>query len=193
MTELLKRLHLWIGLFNFTALIVFACTGIFVTLPRTAGPNPIVRTLDYEAPAGFSDQEVADHLHATLALPLVGPIPEWAVHRNEQNLLVLEFNGPNGVHRATLLEDVGKVRIEHARSSLGEFLDTMHATALSHSSPDLRVRLWAIYVDLSIFSLMFMTATGVWLWLASRPKLWWARASFGAGAGLFLLLWFVTR
>ena len=108
-------------------------------------------------------------------------------------MLVLSFHGPNGVHRATLLEAEKKVRIEHSRSSIGEFMNLMHATTLYHSSPDLRVRLWALYVDLSIFSLLFMSATGLWLWLASRPRLWWARASFGAGTGLFVLLWLVTR
>ena len=193
MRKLLERLHIWIGLFNLTVLFVFAATGIYVTLPRAEEPHPIARTLDYEAPAGFSDKEVADHLHATLALPLVGPVPEWAVHRNEENVLVLDFNGPNGAHRVTVLEDQKKVRVEHAKSSIGEFFNLMHGTTLYHSSPDLRVRLWAIYVDLSIFSLMFMAATGVWLWLASRPKLWWGRASFGAGTLLFVLLWFVTR
>jgi hypothetical protein len=193
MIELLKRFHIWVGLFNLTALIVFAATGIAVTLPAAERGAAEVRVVNYQTPGSFSDKEVADDLLAKLNLPLVGPIPEWAVRRNDENVLVLEFHGPNGQHRVTVLEPERRVRVEHARNTIGEFVNIMHATTLYRSPTDLSVRLWALYIDLSIFSLMFMAITGVWLWLASRPTLWWAQTSFAAGVCLFLVLWIATR
>jgi hypothetical protein len=197
MIEILKRFHMWVGLFNLTALIVFATAGIHVSLspaPRERREPPAeVRETEYRAPQDLTDKQVADDLYARLALPMAGPVPTWALQRDAQHRLVLSFHSPNGVFRVTVLENEGKVRVEHARNSLGEFMNLMHATTLYHSPPDLRVRLWALYVDLSIFSLAFMAVTGVWLWLAARSRLWWARASFAMGTGLFALLWFVTR
>jgi hypothetical protein len=197
MTELLKRLHIWIGLFNFTILIVFALAGLHATIMPAPAQRPtpaiVTREVEYETPPDFTDAQVADDLYRKLELPLVGPIPEWAIGRNAENVLVLEFHSPNGVHRATVLEEQKKVRIEHSRTTTGEFLNVMHATTIYHSTPDWRVRLWSLYVDLSIFSLLFMVATGMWLWLATRPKLWWAGASFGAGTALFAFLYAVIR
>ncbi len=193
MTTLLKRVHIWIGLFNLTVLIVFAVTGIAVTFPTAGHDAPEARLLPYEAPGGFTDKQVADDLFEKLQLPLTGPVPSWAVSRNDQNVLVLDFHGPNGPHRVTVLEKEKRVRIEHAKNGIGEFMNGMHSKTLYGSQPDLRVRLWALYIDLSIFSLMFMAVTGTWLWLTSRPRLWWAQASFGVGAGLFVALWIATR
>lgn len=191
MKRVLKRLHAVVGLFALTSLIVFAATGLAVTIPL--GQIPTARVVDYEAPSGLSDKDVADDVLRMLKLPLVSPLPEWAVHRNAQNVLVLEFFSPNGTHKVTVLEAEKQVSIEHARSSLGEFMNAAHSTTFYGSHADLRIRLWALYVDCSIFSLLFMLITGPWLWLASRPGLWWAQASFVAGAGLFVGLWYVTR
>lgn len=197
MTELLKRLHIWVGLFNFTILIVFALAGLHVTFqPAPAHreePAQTSREVPYRAPADMTDKQIADDLFEKLDLPLTGPIPDWAVARNAENVLVLNFHTVNGRHRVTVLEAEEKVRIEHARSSLGEFLVIMHATTLYHTNPDIRMVLWSIYVDLSIFSLLFMVLTGIWLWLKTRPKLWWAQASFAAGTAVFALLYLAMR
>lgn len=193
MTELLRRLHIWVGLFNLTVLIVFAATGIAVTLYDRVPASTEVRVIDYEPRGHLTDKEVADELFRRLAIPLAAPIPEWALHRNDQNALVLAFYSPNGVHRVTVLEEQRQVRVEQARNSLGEFMNAMHSATFFSAPADLRLTLWGVYIDLSIFSLLFMAVTGVWLWLASRPRLWWARASFATGAGLFIALWFVTR
>jgi hypothetical protein len=197
LTRILRDVHMWVGLFNLTALIVFAVTGIQVTLlpapSERTEPAPVVQEIEYRAAPGFTDLQVAADLRTRLALPLSGPTPEKDVRRDEQNRLVLRFYSPNGVQRVTLLEDQDKVRVEHVRNSLGRFMNLMHRAKFSRSEPDLRLRLWGLYVNLAAFSLLFMCVSGAWLWLATRPKLWWARASFAAGTGVFLLLWVLNR
>lgn len=196
-TELLKRLHIWVGLFNFTIILVFAAAGIHVTLdPAPAErkqPKPEVREIAYEAPGDFTDHQIAKDLFEKLDLPLSGPIPDWAIGRDAANVLVLDFYTSNGLYKATLLEDQKKVRIEFSRNSTIGFLSLMHTTTLYHSTPDWRVRLWALYVDISIFSLLFMAVTGTYLWLTSRPKLRFAQLSLAAGTLLFAFLWVVAR
>jgi hypothetical protein len=64
---------------------------------------------------------------------------------------------------------------------------------MSYPHPDLLIRMWAWYTEFAIWSLLFMPVTGVYLWLASRPRHRWAQFSFAAGSGLFLLLYAITR
>jgi hypothetical protein len=199
MTDLLRRLHVWVGLLNLTILIVFAVAGINATiLEQEDGEDgkdgeEEARVVDYTPPGDLSDVEVAAHMHAALDLPYTRRIADWAIGRNGDGVLVLNFYSPNGVYRATLLEADRQVRIEHRRNSLGAFANQLHAYTSFGPGVDPRLRLWALYVVLSIASLLFMAATGLWLWLAARPSLWWARVSFVTGAGLFVLLWVVGR
>ena len=39
----------------------------------------------------------------------------------------------------------------------------------------------------------FLTLTGLYMWLATRPRLVWAWVTFGAATVVFGLLWMVTR
>ncbi len=194
MTDVLERIHIWVGLFNLSALVVFALTGLWATLPRLDMPaSPESETVAYDPPPAFDDLQIARDLFDRLTLPLAAPVPDWAVHRNDQNVLVLHFSSVRGAYEVTLDEAAKTVTVVRPQNSLGEFLDAVHGTTLYAAAPDLRVRLWAAYVDFSIFSLLFMSATGVWLWLSSRPRLWWAWLSFTAGTGLFAVLWFAAR
>jgi hypothetical protein len=194
MTDLLKRLHIWVGLFNLTALLVFALTGLWAVVPDLAMPDAAeTSTVAYSAPGDFSDQQVAADLFTRLRLPLAGPVPEWAVRRNDANVLVLTYNSVNGAYQVTVDEPAHQALVAHRRNRVGEFLSQAHGTTLYRAEPDLRVRLWALYIDLSILGLLFMTGTGLWLWLTSRPRVWWAWLSFAGGAGLFAALWIVTR
>jgi hypothetical protein len=195
MNELLRRLHIYSGLFSFTALMVFGAAGLigaFHADPRgaTRAP-PEVSVVDFEIPPGASDREVADLAYQKLASKDAAPVPTWALGRNPDNVLVLHFYGPNGIRHATVLEQEKKLRIEHDRSTLGEYVNWMHALVLPHVAPKWRVLLWSIYLEISIFTLLFMVASGVYLWLASRPRLGWAQASFAVGtAGVVVLYLF---
>jgi len=189
--DLLKRLHILVGLCNLTALVVFAVTGITETFPnleRTAD----ARTVEYEAPGGLDDGQVASHVVSTLQIPLIVPLQPGAVHRNDANLVTFDFYSANGPGTVTVLEPEKKARIEVARISLGRFMTEVHGTRLSDAAI-LRVRLWALYISCSIVSLIFMAVTGPWLWLASRPELVWARVAFVSGIAVFAVLWFLTR
>ncbi len=192
MNDVLKRLHILVGLFNLTAIVVFAATGIGETFPKREVTRE-TRLVDYEAPNGLDDQHLADHVVSTLQLPLMVPLPRGSVHRNAGNDLEFGFYSTNGNGKVTVLESQGKARIEMGRVPLRRFITEAHATTFMGSGPVLTVRLWALYVDCSIFSLVFMSVTGPWLWLVSRPNLWWARWAFRGGVVLFAVLWIVTR
>jgi len=189
-TDVLKRLHILVGLFNLTAIAVFALAGITETFPNHER-RAESRLVDFEVPNGLNDQQVAERLVSTLQLPLIGPVQN--VHRNDQHMVQFGFYTTNGPGRAVVLEADRKARIDGTRLSFGRFMVEAHAASLQGSGPVLFMRLWAVYVDCSIFSLLFMAITGPWLWLVSRPNLWWARSLCVAGAGVFVVLWLFTR
>ena len=83
--------------------------------------------------------------------------------------------------------------LESHRASLRDYNGSAHATTVLHAAPDLRVRLWGAYVTFAIGALLFLSVSGVWLWLSSRPRLWWAWLLAGSGSGLVALVWAVTR
>jgi hypothetical protein len=85
-----------------------------------------------------------------------------------------------------------RVRIETTPRSLPFFLDDMH-TMTDLKQSDWRMRLWAWYNHFAVWSLIAMSATGVYLWLASRPRYRIAHYSFLGGAAIFILLYVATR
>jgi hypothetical protein len=193
MERTLRLLHTWIGLFSLTALVVFAVTGVVASFPSPPPTSHAVRLVDYVTPAQATDKAVADDVLAALKLPLARPIPAWALRRDGQNQLTFEFHTPNGGDRVTVLEQRGQLQIEHLPSTLGAFANVMHAATRVTGPIDVRLRLWALYIDTSIFALAFMAITGPWLWILSRPRLWWARVSLAAGAAAFGVIWMALR
>jgi hypothetical protein len=191
--RLVRRLHTLAGLFNLTAIVVFAATGILMTLPERASPPADVSYADYRPPADWSDKAVADDVFRRLRLPLAAPMPEWAIHRDDNHRLTLAFYDPNGITSATVLEAEHRLRIERTRNPFATFIVGAHETTLYGAGPGIRVRLWAAYMDCAIVSLLFMAASGPWLWLASRPRLRWAQVTFGGAVALFAALWALTR
>jgi hypothetical protein len=195
MLSTLRRLHIWTGLFAFTSLLVMAVAGLHASRPASgADAAPLaVRELPFRAAPDATDAEVAAELARQLRLPLADPPPRGALRRNGEHELELRVDTQNGSYRLVVLESAGTVRVEHRRNGLGEFLALLHARTFVGTRGPLPIRLWALYVDLSIAALLFLLASGVWLWLASRPRLAWARALFAASVAAFAALWWAIR
>jgi len=195
MTRWLKKLHMYAGLLNLSILLVFGIAGLNATFedPGEAPPPPTTAVYDFQVPANVSDYEAALAAFRFLKPALSEPPPQGAIHRDSANNVAFSLYSVNGQRTVTLLEKENRVRVEARPNELGEFFDGLHATTMNFAHTDLRIRMWAWYVEFSIWSLIFMAVTGVYLWLASRPGYRWAQVSFAAGSGLFLLLYAITR
>jgi uncharacterized iron-regulated membrane protein len=197
MTALIKKIHMYAGLFSFTALAIYGLAGLDATFaPPPGAPEttpPQVEMRDYTPPPGAGDKQVADHVHALLNPPLAGPLPAWAVRRNASNDLQLDFYSPNGITRAIVLEKENRLRVERIPFHFGQFLNNLHGMTLGDYQKDYRLRLWSWYNEIALWSLALMVLSGLWLWLASRPSWKPAQLTFAAAAGLFLVLYTLTR
>ena len=197
MHVLIKKIHMYVGLLNFTILLVFGITGLNAAFERSpdARPKvePSVKIEDYTPPPNATDKQVADHIHQTRISGFAHPIPDWFLRRDKQNNLQLDFYSPNGMRRVIVLEKENKIRIENNPVGFWEFVSRMHATTVRANAIDWRMRLWTYYTEFSIWSLIAMALSGIYLWLASRPSHKWALVSFAIGGGSFLILWGLTR
>lgn len=192
MTRWIKKIHMYLGLVNLSIVLVFGIAGLLATLRNQPGglrPRTGLRFENYKIPESLTgDREVAEAVRARLNIPAVG----MNVQRDKENNLRCAFYTHNGPYFVTAFEKESRLEIAVHRSGMGSFFDNLHATA-SRNAKDWRVQLWAVYNEISIWSLIAMAVSGVYLWLASRPGLRWAQVSFATGSLAFLALYFFSK
>jgi hypothetical protein len=126
-------------------------------------------------------------------MPLTGPMYDWAIQRDKDQSLFLNFYTVNGFRKVTALEKQGLLRIESSRTSLLEFINGAHSTTLQWAARRFLVQAWAWYNEVATWSLLLMALSGVLLWLLTRPRYWPGAAAFTIGNGIFLGLYWLTR
>lgn len=188
---------MYLGLLNFSILLVFGIAGLTgsveSTLAERSRPRPSSETRTFQVPPNSTDKQVADLIHESLQLSMAARAPEFALKRNSKNQLVIDFYTVNGVERITVLDQEGRLEIERRRNTIWQYLNNLHSTTINSRIPDWRVRAWTFYNEFAIWSLLGMAGSGVYLWLATRPRYLWAQLAFIAGSGVFVTLYWITR
>jgi len=188
---------MYTGLVKLTVLVVFGIVGIVSTvLPRPverAKPAATLQVRDVHLPGGLDDRRLADYLQASLNLPLTRPVPDWMLGRDRRNRLRFRLWTPARFYEVLVLEKQGKVQITTQPFDVWQYLFHLHEMTPATGHPHLPTLLWAWYIEFSIWSLMLMSLSGVYLWLASRPGYRWAQVSFAAGSVIFVVFYIVIR
>jgi hypothetical protein len=141
----------------------------------------------------LTDREAANRVYEALDPPLTVPPADRNIRRDAQNNLVLQFYTVNGRQRVTVLEQEGRLKIETLRNSIWEYFDALHTTSIRSKVDDVPIRLWTYYNEFSIWALILMAVSGLYLWLSSRPRYRLAQGSFIVGIGVFVALYVLTR
>ncbi len=196
MTSVIRKLHIYAGLLVFTQLVVYGIAGLVATFQRGLERPKIassVRYVPFTVPPSSTDKQVAEIVYRTLNFPMNRPIPDWFLRRTTDGHLLLEFYNMNGIRRVVVLEDQGKLRIENIHNSMWLFLEDVHASTPADREAPRLVRLWAFWNEAGIWLLLGFCASGSWLWLATRPRFYWAWTALACGAVSFGALWAVFR
>jgi len=195
--DTIKTIHTYLGLFVFLQLIVFGTAGLVATFSTPEAREPAttsVREVPFTVPAGRTEKEIADAVHAELDLSLTGPIPQWALRHDSTGRLLLDFSTVNGVHRVTVEPDRSQLRLVTERVGFWHFLSRMHSSLRVYDrSGDWRMEAWTAYVEIAIWSFLLMAASGLYLWLSARARYRPALVAIMAGSAAFLILYFATR
>ena len=193
---MIKRIHIYLGLLSFTHLIVYGIAGLTASAQSGLERPKVPRSTRYEpftADGMLTDKQVADRVFHQLNLPFTRPMPDWYLRRTAQNDLLLDFYNINGIYRVTVLEKEHRLRIDDIRNSGWLFLEDIHAATVRGAERIQLIRLWAIYNEFAMWSLIAMSISGLYLWLASRRGLRWAQACVVAGAAAFAALYYLIR
>ena len=186
---------MYLGLLNLSILLIFGIAGLTATFSVPGGrlnqlqQSRTIRYEDLTVPASLiADRDVGEYVRQHLNLAAV----EWTVQRDPDHNLQFNYYTHNGPRSVTLLEKENRLRIATTENLMWYFFDNLHATSRRDAS-DWRVRLWAFYNEVAIWALITMALSGLYLWLASRPKYRWAWVSFLTGSGTFAVLYVLTR
>jgi hypothetical protein len=189
------KLHTWAGLATFVNLMIYGIVGIaaaFEPPPDAPAPAAVVSEIPFTIEPNLTDREVAERVVQRLGLSLAKPVQNFAIQHDSLQRLVLDFRHANGRHRVTFPDD-SHLRVEITRAPLDRYLSSLHVTSAVFHPGDWRMRTWSLYNEFAMWCLTLMTASGTWLWLSRHPRHRWAAASFAAGCGAFILMYWWTR
>lgn len=191
----IKKLHIYSGLLSFTAFTVWGIVGVwasFVPAPaERVRPEPEVRTVEFRVNGSASDQEVTDAMIVASGLPFIQPGRK--PNRDPEGRLQVRYLTPNGTRRILLLEKENLIQVERVPSPLTGFLNLMHMQTFRHHNPGWEVQLWGLYNQFSMWAVIFMTISGFYMWLATRPGMRWALWTAGASAAATLVIYLMLR
>ena len=194
--EWVRKIHMYAGLLTFTAFVVWGVTGVhavFLPPPGQYTPPPLssVHEIPFRAAGNLDDQKLAQAIYETVRIPLAGG--RYNVHRDEQSNLAFNVFTINGGREVTFLEKEGIVRIAHRANSLWDYLSSMHTAFSRRHRLTPSAIAWGYFNELSTWAFLFMTFSGVYMWIATRPGLRWAQLSLAGITALTLMLWITIR
>jgi hypothetical protein len=191
-----KQLHIYLGLLSFSNLIVYGIAGLTASAQPGLERPKVAQSVRYEpftTAANLTDKQVADLVYNQLKLPFTRPMPDWYLRRTPSNDLLLDFVNLNGIYRVTVLENEQRLKIEEIRNSTWLFLEDIHAGTARSAQQMRLLRLWGIYNEFAMWTLIAMAVSGAYLWLSSRPGLRWAQACLLASVMAAMALYFLMR
>ena len=193
--DVVLKLHVYAGLLSFAQLMIYGIAGLAATWEERPRPKAVSasREVIYTPPASSTDKEVADDVYRTLALPLTRPMPLFAIKRNEQNDLLLDFYNINGIYRVTVLEREHRLRIDNVHNGATTFLNDLHTVTLNDAEAPQLVHIWGYYNMFAMWCLLGFCISGVYLWLSAQARSWWAWGSVAAGTLLMASVWTAFR
>lgn len=189
-----RDLHLYTGLFLSPVIVVFALSVIFLNhtwLPWGGqdGTEAIQSTDIVTLPDAETDLELAKVIQAQLDLP--GEID--FINRNEATqTLSFPITAPG--YRTMIRIDLasGAAAIQEQRTGLWDAMNYLHKMPGPHNVSVrgnwVGTRVWGWVADVTVYLLLFISATGVYLWTLLRSERKAGLLFLGGGALSFFLI-----
>ena len=198
MFNLLRKIHMYIGLLSWSIILVMGIAGLDAVLSsafKITGTSARTRLVDFAPPPNLTDDQLAQAVLRKVRIPVTPPTAYYNLRRDESNNVCFQlWTLSRGDIKVTVLEAARRVEIAEENPNLGLYLNNLHSVTMGGPpKADWRIRWWSYYTELGIWALLALTASGVWQWLASRPRHRWAQITLLLAGVTFLVLYVVTR
>ncbi len=191
--RLLRDLHLYFGLFISPFVLLFAISVFFLVHAWLPKPDlHSVRTWvakDLSLPAGveaLSGRARIEALKPALAQAGVRGEVGWIQHFPKQQRLIVPVTVPGRLTTVTFDLATRQAAIEERRTGLADALVALHKSPGPHLA-DIRMnwfylRVWYWFADATVYLVLFITVSGLYLWYALRAERRTGLALLAAGA-----------
>ena len=193
--QLIRDLHLYVGLFLSPFVLLFAVSVFFFVHGSAPGARrgAEVRTAQLSLPAGLeklSMRAQIDALHGPLAEAGVQGELGFVQYISGEHRLVFPVTVPG--RQMTVDVDLlsHDATIASRTTGLGDALITLHKFPGQHLAAIrmnwLFMRVWRWLADATVYLILFISASGIYLWAALRGERRMGLALLAAGAITFL-------
>lgn len=201
-----RDLHLYFGLFISPFILLFAVSVFFLVhgLPETGGPAApqVSRTVTgVQVPrevANLAGRARVDALRPVLDQLGVHGEVDFIRHVAREHRLVIPVRVPGRETMVTLDYDQGTAIVSLRTLAFSEALMYLHKTPGPHNvnvrGNSLFMRLWRALADVTVYLFLFITISGIYLWVSLRAERRIGLALLLAGAcSCFGLIYVITR
>jgi hypothetical protein len=145
-----------------------------------------VEEIEYQDPfaADSSPEEKAKQILLDLDLNGAHYLPGGGANSDR---LVIMRQSPYALKRITYLRAEGKLIIEEQEPNLPSILTRMH-NRHGYEQDYSSMTFWALGVELTVLSMLFWIASGLWLWWEIKPARTWGAVFALVGLGLFSVM-----
>jgi hypothetical protein len=192
-----RDLHMYVGLFLSPFILVFSVSVFYLVhglaqrpAPGPSDPSRTVANL-VVAPdiARMQGHARVDALRPVLEqLGVRGEI-DFVRHIASEHRLIIPVRLPDRDSLVTLDYEQGTATVTSRRQSLGDALVYLHKMPGPHNA-DVRgnsrlIRVWRVLADTTVYLLLFITLSGIYLWVALKAERPIGLALMLAGAATF--------
>jgi len=186
-----RDLHLYFGLFLSPFLLVFAISTLFLNHAwkpwETAAAQ--TRSAQVQVPAGLERLAMARQILAQLGVS--GEI-EFIRYLPKENRLILPVSKPGSRVSVDIELGTGRATVERRDTGIWDALVYLHKSPGPHNAM-LRgnwfyMRLWRWFADGTVYLMLFLSVSGVYLWTALKAERRTGLILLGAGLASFLVV-----
>ena len=193
-----RDLHLYAGLFLSPFVLLFAFSTFLLNHPSgvpSGKPEP-KREVPVQVPAG----EPGSIPHAREILRQIGVTGEmdYVRHNAKAERLFIPVSRPGETTRVDVDLRAKTATIEREQRGLGEALNYLHKMPGPHNVKFrgnwVYMSWWAVTADVAVYGILFLTASGLYLWwkLKAERTVGWVLAAGGAATVALLVGAIVT-
>jgi hypothetical protein len=201
-----RDLHLYFGLFISPFILLFAISVFFLVhgLPRSADPTEpeasrtVSRVKMLPGAASLEGRARVDALRPVLDQLGVHGEVDFIRHVAREHRLVIPVRVPGRETMVTLDYDQGTATVSSRTQAFSDALVYLHKTPGPHNvnvrGNSLFMRLWRALADATVYLFLFITISGIYLWVSLRAERRIGIALVLAGAcSFFGLIYVIAR